>query len=121
MPSESILNTSKKLIGGITADYTAFDTDIIVFINATFSELNQMGIGGDFSIEDSSAIWTDYLPEGSLLNLVRAYIPLQVKLKFDPPSSSTVLDALKSSIAQYEFRMMVYTSEGWKKANQRSG
>lgn len=106
---ESILQSIKKLIG-ITEDYTAFDLDIIIHINSVFMILNQMGVGpeGGFSISDESAVWSDYLPEDNKnLEAVKTYIYLKVKMVFDPPLSSAVMEATKQMISELEWRLNV--------------
>jgi hypothetical protein len=52
---QSILTSTKKILG-VSANYTAFDLDIITHINSVFSTLNQLGVGpaNGFMIEDSS-------------------------------------------------------------------
>lgn len=105
---DSILNSVKKLLG-ITEDYTHFDADIIMHINSVFVILSQLGVGSEngFTISDASAVWSDFLPEGSNLELVKSYMYLKVRLLFDPPQSSAVMDATKRSIDEFEFRLNV--------------
>ena len=106
---ESILTSIKKLLG-MTEDYTNFDTDIIIHINSAFMVLNQLGVGPSdgFSIEDDSATWDEYIPEDDKrLEAIKTYIYLKTRLVFDPPQSGTVMDALKQSIHEYEWRLNV--------------
>ena len=59
--NDSILNTIKKMLG-MDAEYTAFDTDIIVHINSCFMKLNQLGIGPvtPFIITGKYATWISF-------------------------------------------------------------
>ena len=41
------------------------------------------------------------------IQMIKSYIYLKVKLVFDPPTSSFVLDAYKNQISEYEWRMNV--------------
>lgn len=76
---ESILNTIKKLLG-IDASDTSFDQDVITHINSTFAILYQLGVGSDdFSIEDDSTTWGDYLSSYKQLNTVKTYIYCKVR------------------------------------------
>ena len=43
---DSILTSIKKLLG-MDADYTAFDTDVIIHINTALAILCQLGVGPD--------------------------------------------------------------------------
>lgn len=106
---ESILNSVKKILG-IGADYDAFDTDVIVHINSTFSTLNQLGLGPEegFMIEDESAVWGDFLLDDKRLNNVKTYVYLRVRVLFDPPTTGFTLTAMREQIQELEWRLSVY-------------
>lgn len=105
---DSILTSIKKLLG-ITEEYENFDRDIIMHINSAFMILNQLGVGpkSGFSINDKSSTWDEFVPESSNLEAVKTYVHLKVKLMFDPPLSSTVIEAIKSQINELEWRLNV--------------
>lgn len=105
---DSILTSIKKLLG-ITEEYENFDQDIIMHINSAFMILNQLGVGpkSGFSISDKSSTWNEFIPESSNLEAVKTYVHLKVKLMFDPPLSSTVIEAIKSQINELEWRLNV--------------
>ena len=104
---ESILNSIKKLLGP-GEEYAHFDQDIIMHINSVFVILYQLGVGlKSFMIEDDSATWSDYLDDWTNLNLIKTYIYLKVRLMFDPPSSSSVMEAIKENIRELEWRINV--------------
>ena len=110
--NESILNSIKKLLG-IAAEYTNFDTDIIIHINSVFMILNQLGIGPSegFRIIDNTAVWNNYITEDDDLDAVKTYIYLKVKLLFDPPLNSAVIEANKQLINELEWRLNVQVKE----------
>ena len=106
---DSILTSIKKLLG-ITEEYTHFDTDIIMHINSVFADLTQMGVGpsNGFTIWDSSAIWDDFVSDSLLLQSVKSYMYLRVKLLFDPGSvGSSTLAAYERQISQWEWRLNI--------------
>lgn len=105
---ESILTSIKKLLG-IGEDYEHFDPDIIMHINSVFMDLTQMGVGPSygFAIEDDISEWTDFIPDTRQLQAVKSYIYLRVKLLFDPPTSSSVMEAMNRDIQRYEWRLNV--------------
>ena len=106
---DSILTSIKKLLG-ITEEDDSFDMDIIMLINSSFVTLQQLGVGPSegFSIEDDIAVWTDFMPDDKAVNTARQYVWLKVKMVFDPPTSSFVMDAIKHEIAENEWRLMVH-------------
>ena len=105
---DNILSSIKKLLG-IPTEETAFDSDIIMHINSVFMILNQIGIGptDGFTISDDYALWSDFIPDGQNLELVKSYMYMKVRLMFDPPSSSAVLSAMEKSISEFEWRLNV--------------
>ena len=104
---ESILTSVKKQLG-IAEEYEHFDPDLILSINSVFSILNQLGVGPTegYSITDKNDLWSDFLPAGKKLELVKTYVYLKVKLIFDPPTSSAVMEAVKQNIAEQEWRIL---------------
>lgn len=102
----SILNSIKKLLG-IDEKYTQFDTDIIMHINSVFMILNQLGIGPEngFKITDKDQKWEDYISDDDNLDAIKTYMHLKVKIIFDPPLNSTVMDAHKQMISELEWRL----------------
>ena len=105
---ESILTSIKKLLG-ITAEYTHFDTDIIIHINTVFMTLHQLGVGPEegFKIQNDTSVWNEYVTEEDNLEAIKTYIYLKVKLVFDPPVNSTVMEAYKQTINELEWRLNI--------------
>ena len=106
---DSILDSIKKLLG-IMPDYTQFDADIIMHINSVFFTLYEVGVGpaAGFHINDATTTWNEYIDDNdTLLSAVKIYVYQKVRLAFDPPSNSALLEALKASIQELEWRMNV--------------
>lgn len=117
---ESILMTIRKMVIG-SEDDDHFDTDIITHINSSLMILSQLGVGPPegFIISDDMATWTDFIPDGQNLELVKTYIYQKVKLLFDPPTSSAHMEALNRSIAECEWRLNVAVENN--KTNSEEG
>lgn len=105
---ESILTSIKKLLG-IEAEYTQFDTDIIIHINGALMTLRQLGIGPDsgFRIMNDLETWESFLGEGADYEAAKIFVFIKVKLAFDPPTSSAAIEALKRQADEYEWRLQV--------------
>ena len=114
--TDSILMSTKKMLGGLDpTEESPFDTDIIIQINSVFGILQQLGVGPEegFSIESASAQWTDFSTDNIILNMVKPYMYAKVKLGFDISSSpSSVVEALKNQVAEFEWRMNVHVDPG---------
>lgn len=106
---DSILDTVKVGIGGVTVDNTDFDNILIMLINSAFSTLKQLGVGEDFEISDNTTEWSEYgITNVALLNMVKDYVTKKTKLGFDPPMNSSAVQIIKEDISQLEWRMNVY-------------
>lgn len=103
---DSILTTIKKLLG-ITEEYEHFDTDVIIHINSALMTLRQLGIGPEegYMIYGKDEKWTDFLGDSKLLEQVKTYVYLKVKLVFDPPTSSSVMEAMQRQAQEFEWRL----------------
>ena len=104
--NESILTTIKKLLG-IPEDYEHFDMDITMHINSVFMILNQLGVGPSdgFSITDKTAVWSDFISDNDNLEAVKSYVYMKVRLLFDPPLSSAVMECMNRMISELEWRL----------------
>lgn len=105
---DSILLTIKHKLG-LPYDDSHFDSDIIIDINLALSYLNRLGIGEldeSFSISGVDSKWTD-LFETEMLNYIKEYVFLYVKLLFDPPSNSFLVDSVKTELNKLEWLINV--------------
>ena len=118
----SILNDVKKLSGLSvedseleTEDYKPFDTDLLLFINASFNRLKQLGVGPttNYSIESSDETWGNFFEDTQVVEMVRAWMVLNVRMQFDPPTSSIAAVAYKNMIDKYEWCMNVDVETDW--------
>jgi hypothetical protein len=107
--NESILTSIKKMLG-ISEEYEQFDADLIMHINSVFSILTQLGVGptNGFMIEDKTSTWNQFIGNDAKFVLVKSYMYLKVKLMFDPPLSSSVMESYKVQISEYEWRLNIF-------------
>lgn len=105
---ESIFKSIKALLGP-DADYDVFDPDILIFINTALATLTQIGIGpaSGFRITGETETWSDLLGSYEDLESVKSYIYLKVRLLFDPPSNSAVMNAYQEACKELEWRLNV--------------
>ena len=112
----NILKSVKLALGGSLVSYSddAFDNSLLMHINSVFVILNQLGVGPrEIFVADENSEWDEFLVENSSkLRMVQSYMYLRIRLIFDPPSSSFVLDAIRDQIKEYEFRMNVHVDPG---------
>lgn len=124
--NDSILMSIKNLLN-VEYDDMAFDTQIGMAINGEFMTLHQLGIGPKegFFVIDADTKWSDFSDDKTLIETVKMYIYMKVRMIFDPPGSSVVADQFNNRIAELEFRLNVQAEKAWetygKKDDSESG
>jgi len=106
---ESILTSIKKLLG-IEEAYEQFDVDIVININAALIVLNQLGVGATgFHIIGKDETWKDFLGDAVDLLPVQPFVHMSVRLAFDPPQNSFLVDAMKKQMEEMAWRLNLQT------------
>ena len=110
---DSILNSVKKTCG-IDPSYDAFDDTLVMHTNTVFQILNQAGVGPSipFTIEDDTAVWSDFTEDIAALSMAKSYVGLKVKSIFDPAQSGALAEAEKRIIDELEWRLNVQVDPG---------
>lgn len=107
---QSILQSVKAQIPISPDQGDVFDTQIIIYINSTFANLHQLGLGpkNGFRINDEHSTWEEFIgSDDPRFNDVITYVGLKVKLLFDPPANATLLGAIKDAIKEAEWRLNI--------------
>ena len=117
---DSILFSVKKMLM-IADEDDGFDIQIIMYINSVLGILTQLGVGPKegYTISDASAKWLDFLGDTKLLEMVKAYVPMKVKLMFDN-GNGTVNNALEQSCAELEWRINVMVDPGFEEVEDNA-
>lgn len=102
----SILTSTKKILN-LAPDYVVYDSQLISYINAAFSTLNQLDLGQTegFAIAGYDETWFEYSTDTVKINSIKNFIFLKVRLLFDPPASGFALQALETQLSQVEWRL----------------
>lgn len=101
----SILNDIKKLLG-IDVSYTVFDPDIIIHINSVLRILNQLGVGTEgYRISTEANTWDEFIGDKIPLDDVKSYIYMKVRMLFDPPNNSFLVNNIKEMCSEFEWRL----------------
>lgn len=107
---ESILKSIRKLIGP-EDDYTHFDPDITIHINAAINRLYQLGLDSakGFRVTSEVETWEDLFgSDEEVIDMCKTFIYYKVKMGFDPPSSSIAVDAINKEIDKQEWLINVW-------------
>lgn len=105
---DSILNSIKKLLG-IDGSNTHFDTDVMIHINSVFADLKQLGVGPEdgYRITGTLENWSDFTGDMIDIESVKTYMYLRVRLLFDPPTSSALVETMTKQADKLEWRLTV--------------
>lgn len=110
---DSILDSMKYLLG-LPEEYKPFDSELIIHINSIFGTLEQLGVRpGRFTISDNSASWSDYLDDSEMIDEIRSYMYLRLRLVFDPPANSFIVKSFEDQIKEFEWRINVKGDTTW--------
>lgn len=106
--TSSVLTSVKKTLN-IAEDDTAFDPELVLHINSIFSVLNDLGVGPveGYEIVDKEDTWESFLGVDPRLNKVKTYMYLRVRLLFDPPTTSYLIEATEKQVQELEWRINV--------------
>ena len=102
----SILISVKKLLG-IPEDYDCFDADILMNINMVMTVLKQIGVNTNVDSVTEETTWEELSSSTEIVNLLRVYVALRVRMVFDPPTNSSLLDAMQKKVDELEWRLNV--------------
>lgn len=107
--TDSILDSVKKMCN-VAEDDPSFDQDLILYINSALMTIMQEWHGMDhaFRVVDGSETWDDLLSDDTDFEGVKELVGLKVRMVFDPPSNSSVMQALKDEIQNLEWRLYIW-------------
>lgn len=108
----SILTSIKDQLA-LEPDDPSFDKEIIIFINAAFAILTQLGVGPTegFQITGYEETWDDFKVDIVQEAMSQTYVYLKVKTLFDPPTNSSLSKAMEEQIREYEWRLKLQAEE----------
>lgn len=109
----SILQSVRKVMCG-SEFANEFDTDLIMHINTVFNILTQLGAGpkNGFAITGDTEVWSAFTSNNVLLNSVKSYVYLKVRLMFDPPANQSLISSMENYIHELEWRINVTVDRG---------
>ena len=108
----SILNDVKTTLDFASEEDHGFDSRLIMELDGIIGELSQLThLSSEFEMTADSA-WDSLLPkkDPNLLRLIKQFIYINIRIKFDPPSGS-VLTSLEKSLSSTAQRIIIQKEE----------
>lgn len=104
----SILNDVKTTLDFASEEDTGFDLRLIIELDGIIGELSQLTFVNNSFVMNTDAEWKDLLDidDQNLLRLVKQFIYINIRLKFDPPAGS-VLTSLEKSLQSTAHRIII--------------
>lgn len=108
----TILKDVKSVLDFASEEDDGFDSRLIMELEGIIGELSQLTLlNKDFVMSEGSN-WEQLLntTDNHLLRLVKQYVYLNIRIKFDPPAGS-VLSSLEKSIQSTAHRIIIQKEE----------
>lgn len=104
----SILNDVKTTLDFASEEDTGFDSRLIMELDGIIGELSQLTFVNNSFVMNTDAEWKGLLDidDQNLLRLVKQFIYINIRLKFDPPAGS-VLTSLEKSLQSTAHRIII--------------
>lgn len=111
-PDGSILQDIKTMLSNIPFEMKAFDEELILYINSAIFKLSNQGtFWNNKKVTGYDETWDSLFEEAPEVNSIKEFIFIDVKLVFDPPSSSYGINSFKARADELAWRVSC-TSEG---------
>lgn len=104
----SILNDVKTTLDFASEEDTGFDSRLIMELDGIIGELSQLTFVNNSFVMNTDVEWKGLLDidDQNLLRLVKQFIYINIRLKFDPPAGS-VLTSLEKSLQSTAHRIII--------------
>jgi hypothetical protein len=108
MVVEQSIFKSTKLMLGIAPDDDSFDAEVTGYINAALSDLVELGAGppNGLFVTGDGELWAALNESPSLTERIKNWVYLKVRLFWDPPQTSFLLDAHQRQIDEATWRIV---------------
>lgn len=108
----TILQDVKSVLDFASEEDTGFDSRLIMELDGVIGELSQLvRLNKSFTMGNDSK-WDQLLddPDPQMLRLIKQYVYLNIRIKFDPPIGS-VLSSLEKSLQSTAHRIIIQKEE----------
>ena len=104
----TILNDVKTTLDFASEEDTGFDSRLIMELDGIIGELSQLTFVNNSFVMNTDVEWKGSLDidDQNLLRLVKQFIYINIRLKFDPPTGS-VLTSLEKSLQSTAHRIII--------------
>lgn len=108
----TILQDVKSVLDFASEEDTGFDSRLIMELDGVIGELSQLVILNKSFVMGDDSKWDQLLDniDPQMLRLIKQYVYLNIRIKFDPPTGS-VLSSLEKSLQSTAHRIIIQKEE----------
>ncbi len=108
----TILEDVKSVLDFASEEDDGFDSRLIMELDGIIGELSQLTLLNKDFVMSKDSNWEQLLntTDNHLIRLVKQYVYLNIRIKFDPPAGS-VLSSLEKSIQSTAHRIIIQKEE----------
>lgn len=107
----TVLEDVRRVIGGDMID-PHFDNELCMHINTVLVALRQIGVKTDKNVVNDDTTWTELIPNIVNVESIKTWMALKVRMIFDPPTNSHVINAIEENLRELEFRIQIEVDSG---------
>lgn len=108
---ENILSSIKTMLN-VEQSITAFDSELLMFINAAIAELIQGGVGPQAGLKvTSDTNWAAFSDSTNVVGHAKQYVYCKVRLIWDPPTNSFIVNSFQKQADESYWRAYLEADE----------
>ena len=108
---EKILSSIKTMLN-VEQTITAFDSELLMFINSAIAELIQGGVGPQSGLDvTAETSWSAFSDNSNIVNHSKMYVYCKTRLRWDPPSNSFICDGFTKQADESFWRAYIEAQE----------
>lgn len=108
---ENILSSIKQMLN-VEQSITAFDNELIMFINSAIAELIQGGVGPQSGLDvTSETSWSAFSDNSNIVSHSKQYVYCKVRLLWDSPTNSFIVNSFNDQAKESYWRAYLEADE----------
>jgi len=108
---ENILSSIKTMLN-VEQSITAFDSELLMFINSAIAELIQGGVGPQSGLDvTAETSWSAFSDDTKIVSHSKQYVYCKTRLLWDPPSNSFIVSSFEKQAEESYWRAYLEADE----------
>lgn len=118
---ENILSSIKQMLN-VEQSITAFDNELIMFINSAIAELIQGGVGPQSGLDvTAETSWSAFSDNSNIVSHSKQYVYCRTRLLWDSPTNSFTVNSFNDQAKESYWRAYLEADEIRRKEADHGG